>query len=462
MRKAREHWGSRFGFVLAAAGSAIGLGALWQFPYLIGQHGGGLFVLAFILFTVVLGIPVFIAELILGRKAQKGVVGIFRSLAGPQSVWVCTGWLGFFSAFIILSYYSVVSGWGLNYILLSLTNLYQSKDPETIRSAFGELHRAGGMNLFWHFVFMCLVVCVVIQGVQKGIEKWSRLLTSGLFLILLALLIYSLTLSGFTDALSYLFVPKVEQFKASSVLEALGLAFFSLSVGQGIMLTYGSYMRKSEDIPRTVGIVAVMDIFVSLLIAVMIFAIIFTFGLTPGSGPGLIFESLPVLFSQLPGAILFSTAFFVLFVFTALTSSVAFMEVLAANLIDRFELSRRKAVLIAGGAVFIFGIPSALSGTDWLFPEWKQVFGMNFFETFSRLASSWLLPITGLSVALFTGWALPKDIAKDELLEGTIWRWCFPLWHFSIRYLVPVAILLIICDHSGLFSLDQIFFPFEP
>jgi NSS family neurotransmitter:Na+ symporter len=452
----REHWGSHLGFILAAAGSAIGLGTLWKFPYVTGQNGGGLFVLIYILCTFFIGIPVFIAELVLGRKAQRGAVGIFASLTHNSVVWKGVGWLGVASSFLIMSYYSVLAGWGLNYVFMSLNQFYLNRSAQEIGDIFTLLESSADITLFWHFVFTALTVAVVYPGIRQGIEYWSKFMTSTLLILLLCLCAYTVTLDGFSQAVNFLFYPDFARFKPSSALEALGLSFFTLSLGQGIMLTYGSYMRRSEDIPKTSAIVGFMIIAISMLAGLMIFPVIFTFGFKPTEGVGLVFKILPVLFAKLPGALLISTTFFVLFVFTALTSSVALIEVVTANFIDLMGWTRKKAVLITGAACFIFGIPSALSGSKLLFANWPLIYGKTFFATVDNLVSVWLLPIGGLMIAIYTGWVLDKNISQDEFLAGTAWKWIYRPWRFFIRWVAPIAIITIMLQMTGVIDVDAL------
>jgi len=460
MHKHREHWGSHLGFVLAAAGSAIGLGTLWKFPYVTGENGGGLFVLVYIFCTFFIGVPIFMAELVLGRRAQRGAVGVFASLS-KNSVWKIAGWTGVVASFLIMSYYSVIAGWGLNYVLLSLNQFYEGKSAEQIDEIFQTLSRSGDITLFWHFTFTALSVGVVYPGIRHGIEYWSRIMMTGLLGLMVVLCAFSFTLDGFSEAFHFIFYPDFNEFSPSSALEALGLSFFTLSLGQGIMITYGSYMRRSEDIPKTGGVIGLMIVGVSLMAGMMIFPIIFTFGSTPQAGPGLIFKTLPLLFAKLPGALLLSTAFFVLFVFTALTSSIALVEVVSANFMDLLGWTRKKAVLIVGVSAFIFGIPSALSNTDTLFANWPAIYGQTFFETIDSLVSVWLLPIDGLLIAIFTGWVFDANSCRDELLSGTQFRWVWGPWIFFMRWIAPVAILMILLQKTGVIDVDRIFFVYK-
>lgn len=457
MQKQREHWSSHLGFVLAAAGSAIGLGTLWKFPYVTGQNGGGLFVLIYILCTFFIGVPVFIAELLLGRKAQRGAVGIFASLSNNSAVWKGAGWLGVIASFVLMSFYSVLAGWGLSYVFMSLNEFYKGMNPQQISGVFDILATSGDITLFWHMGFMAITVGVVFQGLRQGVEYWSKFMTLALLFLMVGLCIYSCTLEGFDDALKFLFSPDFSRFKASGVLEALGLSFFTLSLGQGIMLTYGSYMRHTEDIPKTSFIIGGMIILVSILAGLTIFPVIFTFGFEPGSGPGLVFKTLPVLFAKLPGALLISTSFFILFVFTALTSSIAMVEAVSANFIDLYGWSRKRAVLTTGISCFIFGIPSALSGTDWLFAKWPLIFGNSFFDTMNDLVSIWMLPIGGLMIAIYTGWFLDPAISKEEFEAGTSYPWLWKPWRFFMRWIAPVAIFCIILQQAGIINVDMLF-----
>jgi neurotransmitter:Na+ symporter, NSS family len=456
MKAQREHWSSRLGFIMAAAGAAIGLGTLWMFPYLTGENGGGAFVLIYLGAMLLVGFPIFIAELLLGRAAQKAPVGIFSTLANNSPAWKMVGWLAVTAAFFIMSYYSVVAGWGLNYLLLSATNFYEGRTLDEITGTFDLLQASGDIVVFWHLVFTAMAVGVVFMGIRNGIEYWSKIITSSLLVILLALFLYGTTLSGFSEALHYVFYPDLTKLKPSSVLEALGLAFFTLSLGQGAMLTYGSYMNEEEDIPKTALIVVSMDLVVSLLSAMMIFPMIFTFGFEPNSGPGLIFKVLPVTFAQLPASSLLSLVFFSLFVFTALTTAVSFVEVMVANTIEVMDWSRKKSCVVVGITVFLFGIPSALSGCQGIFPTWEAIYGKNFFDVISSLVSNWILPVGGLLTATFTGWHVGRRKCLEEFCRGSSWKFLFKPWFFMIRWLAPIATFLIILNKAGVFDIDMI------
>lgn len=442
MTTRREHWGSKLGFMLATAGSAVGLGSLWRFPYAAGENGGGAFVLMYLLFTFVLGVPLFIAELVIGRSTQRSPVGAYFELSGHSKNWRLAGWFCIFSCFTILSFYNVISGWALNYTFMSLNQFFVGRSPDGIREVFDIFYASGDMNIFWHFLFMLLTVGVVWAGVRKGIEHWSKILMPILLVMLVALFAYGLTLDGFTKAFHFIFYPNVGNIKPSSILGALGMAMFTLSLGLGIVLTYGSYMKSSDDIAKTALIIQVLNVSVTLLAALVIFPIIFSFGQEPQQGVGLVFKTLPVLFSKMEGALVISTGFFVLMVFTALTSTISLMEVIVANFTEMFNWPRKKAVLAVGAASFLFGIPCALAGSGQLFGNWEAIYGKDFLMTIADLAD-WQLPLGGLMIAIFTGWIVDKELLKKEFSHSKA-RFLFWPWYNFVKWLVPISIVFIL------------------
>ncbi|NGX36654.1 MAG: hypothetical protein K1000chlam1_01506 [Candidatus Anoxychlamydiales bacterium] len=457
MKQQREHWGSKLGFIMATAGSAIGLGSLWRFPYIIGQNGGGAFVLLYLLFTLIIGIPVFISELMIGRAAQKGAIQAYTDLSHGSTHWKLLGWLNLITSFIILSYYSVISGWAVNYALMSLSNFTAGKTPEEIKGIFDILYVSGDINIFWLFIFLLMTIAVVFGGIRKGIEYWSKLLTPALFVILVGLFCFSATLPGFKEAVKFIFYPDFSKLTATSILVALGMSLFTLSVGLGIILTYGSYMKHTEDIPKTGLIIGGVSVSVSLLSALMIFPIVFTFGFEPQAGPGLVFQTLPVLFSKLPGTLILSTIFFLLFIFATLTSTISILEVLVSNLIEVLNWTRKKAVLLSGLAAFVFGIPTALSGSGSLFKNWKSIYGIDFLQTLDDLTATWLMPLSAFFTVIFVSFVMKKSFSQEEFAKGSTLPKMMHTWFFLVRYLVPIAIFLIILQESGLINLTKIF-----
>ncbi|MEM7175738.1 MAG: sodium-dependent transporter [Chlamydiota bacterium] len=446
----REHWGSRLGFILAAIGSAIGLGVLWKFPYTVGANGGGLFLLTYIACIVVIGVPVLIGELYLGRQSARASVGAFAVLAKQRPNWKVAGYFGAISSFLIMSYYSVIAGWGMSYVLMSLSGIYQQLSATEISGVFTTLSQSGSISLFWHFLFTLITMGIVLSGVRKGIEFWSKIMTRSLFVILLVLFGYSLTLEGFSTAVHFIFAFDLKSFTFSSALEALGLAFFTLSLGQGIMISYGSYMRREENIPQLACIISFAVIVVAILAALTIFPVIFTFGLTPHEGEGLIFKTLPLLFAKMPGSLILSTIFFTLFVFTALTSSIPFIEVVATNLMELRGYSRKRATLSVAIATFIFGIPSAFAVPRTIFPNWDRVYGKTFLQTIDGFTSVWLIPVGGLLTALFIGWVLRREETAAAFSATRKARVFYRIWYFFIKWLIPLTILAMIMQKSNL------------
>ncbi|MGE0198980.1 MAG: sodium-dependent transporter [Simkaniaceae bacterium] len=456
MSQVREHWTGRIGFLMAAIGSAIGLGILWKFPYTVGENGGGLFLLSYFICVIIVGIPIFIAEIILGRSAQRAAVGAYEHHDRKASGWKVTGWFGVLASFLIMSFYSVIAGWGMSYILMSLNGFYKNLSQAEVQQAYEVLSTSGEISLLWHFLFTLITTAIVVSGVRKGIEKWARIMTKVLLALLVLLFLYTLTLDGFGKAVQFIFHPNPADFKLSSLIEALGLAFWTLSIGQGIMISYGSYMKRSESILQMSGIVAFSVIVVAILAALTIFPVVFTFNLPPESGPGLIFQTLPYLFAQLPGALVLSTMFFTLFVFTALTSAIPLIEVVATNLMELYQLTRTKAALLVGSATFIFGIPSAYAKANKIFPDWAAVYGMDFLKTIDSLVSIWVIPVGGLLSAFFVGWVMDKQVTHDEFVFGAKFKFLYRPWRFFMRWVVPLTIFIIIVQKSGLYDFDHL------
>jgi NSS family neurotransmitter:Na+ symporter len=449
--KQRSHWGSRIGFILAAAGSAVGLGNIWKFPYVTGENGGGIFVLVYLACVLLVGLPIMIAEILIGRTTQSSPVGAFKSLAGTRSPWVGMGWLGVVSAFILLSFYSVVAGWSLHYTWLSISGQLAGLGPENMAPVFGNLNRSVEANLFWHLIFMGLTIAVVFGGVSKGVERWSRILMPALLIMMLVLLGNSLTLDGFGKAVQFLFGFHQDKFTAAGALEALGHAFFSLSLGMGAMLTYGSYLRRRDDIVGASVTISALDTSIALVASLMLFPIIFSYGMEPAAGPGLVFISVPIALSQMPGTTFLATVFFALLVFAALTSAISMLEVATSYLIDQRGWQRRRAAVAAGLTTALVGLPSALSGGTRLFGSGMEALvGRNWFDSLDYLVTNWMLPLGGLGMALFTAWRMNQRLRREEFLLGSRLRGFYQSWLFLLKYPVPVAILLIFLNAVGL------------
>jgi len=450
----RAHWKSKAGFILASAGSAVGLGNIWGFPKVTADNGGGVFVLVYLLCVAVVGLPVMTAEILLGRSTQKAPVGAMRTLAGKGSPWIFFGWLGVAAGFLILSYYSVVAGWSLHYTWLAVTGGIDAANPQVTESLYNELFmRSPWINVAWHMVFMGMVIGVVIGGVSKGVERWSTILMPVLFVMLGGLLVRAFTLDGFGAAVDFVFGFHFDQFTPGSALEALGQAFFSLSLGMGAILTYGSYLKRDDDIMSSAIIISALDTTIAIVAAMVLFPIIFTNNLESASGPGLVFITIPVALYKLPAGGFLAMLFFGLLVVAALTSAISMLEVATSSFIDEMGWSRRRATLLAGLGIAAIGIPSALSGSSPFFGTYMaDNFGRNWFDTISYLTNNFMLPLGGLGIAVYTGWRMNEAIRHDHFLAGSRLGTFYKGWIVLLKFLVPVAITFVFLHAIGLVS----------
>lgn len=443
----RGQWSSRLGFVLAAAGSAIGLGNIWKFPYITGMNGGGLFVLVYLGWILLIGIPILAAEVLIGRAAQMSPVGAFRKLSRRGSPWVGIGTLGVVTGTVILSYYSVVAGWCLDYVVFSATGRITGTPIEDVPGLFAELYGSQGRNLAWHIGFMVMTIGIVIGGVRGGVERAARFLMPALLVMMLVLLVQAMRLPGFSQAASFVFAPSAAKLTGTGVLEALGHCFFSLSVGMGAMLTYGSYLAKTECLVKASIWIGILDTGIALLACLVLFPITFSFGMEPSGGPGLVFKNIPVAFAQLPFGAVWSSIFFVLLFVAALTSAISLLETVTAHVIDEWKVSRKKATLATGAFVLLLGIPSALSGGAGMFGKgMEQATGRNWFDWFDYIASNWLLPIGGLGISIFVAWRLGDELRHLSFTEGSTLAkkaGIYRTWLMLLRYLAPVGIVLV-------------------
>ncbi len=576
----RGSWGSRLGFVLAATGSAVGLGNIWKFPYITGENGGGLFVLIYLVCIAFVGLPIMMAEIMIGRAAQKQSVVAFEQIEGGPTPWAGIGWLGLLSGFIILSYYVVVAGWALDYGLKSVVNFtanieqqaqaearsyrasapleqmretladkraadqaydelgairseaskrswrryqhfkaaleagggsseardrllenpelrqavaevepldgrmqevervaaeqarqhYQELAPELVRAeaetverrrlvgervtaTFLGLAQDGWASTFWAGLFMLITISVVSAGIAGGIERWCKILMPLLLGIIVVMVVHNLFTPGFAKAAAFVFKPDPSRLKASGVLEALGHAFFTLSLGMGAMITYGSYQKRKKRLAAQSAVIAGLDTLIALLACLMMFPILLSYGQQPGAGPGLVFISMPLGFAEMGrGGMLLAILFFGLLVFAALTSAVSLLEVVASYFIDKKGWSRPRAAWGLGAVIFLFGVPSAFAMDDGgLFTSWEAGYGKNFFDVFDYLASNWMLPLGGLLVSIYAGWVMPKKLRAAEL-EGVPVTIAFA-WLWAVRLLAPVMVLLVLLQKVGIIEL---------
>jgi neurotransmitter:Na+ symporter, NSS family len=441
-------WSSRWTFILAATGASVGLGNIWKFPYLTGQNGGSAFVLIYILCVAALGIPLMMAEILLGRRGRSTPIRTMQVLAEETRAgqwWQIIGWSGTLAGMLILSYYSVIGGWTLAYIFKSASGTFSGASGPYAAETFEHFVGSSTSLFIWHTLFMILTMGVVAGGVQGGLEKAVRFLMPTLFFLLLLIVGYSMTTGFFGKGIAFLFTPDFSKFSGTSMLTAMGQAFFSLSLGMGTIMIYGSYVPKDTSIASTTIIIALADTLVALLAGMAIFPIVFANNLEPASGPGLIFQTLPVAFGNIPGGLAFGALFFILLLVAAWTSSISLIEPLVTWLIETFGLSRLKAAVYSGTATWLLGL-----GTVWSFNWWAKVefFGLTFFDLLDFITSNLMLPLGGILIALFAGWLMKAESTKAELQISH--SFMYILWQTLVRYIAPVAVFIILLNAIGI------------
>ncbi|QDT31549.1 sodium-dependent transporter [Thalassoglobus polymorphus] len=578
----RAQWKSRFGFILAAAGSAVGLGNIWKFPYITGQNGGGLFVLIYLACIVLIGLPIMMAEIMIGRAGQRQPVGAFESIHGRKTAWSGIGWMGVVAGFIILSFYIVVAGWSMDYTLKSIVNFTkpieskaateaevyiattsisdmklflvnketdrqlhprktllesrltksQKENYERFRTAiekaedqdqarlrllkdeelkssveavekveqqvakarleiagsvqtkinslsatdllaqvklskrrdlvfekmtgtFVNLLTNGWHSLMWAALFMMVAIGVVAGGVAAGIERACRFLMPTLIALIGMMVLYGAFQPGFGAAVSFVFSPDPSRLKASGVLEALGHAFFTLSLGMGAMMTYGSYQSSKTGLLQESVMITLLDTAIALLACLMIFPITFSYGQEPTAGPGLVFMSMPLAFAEIGRTgMLLSMAFFGLLFFAALTSAISLLEVVASYLIDQKNWSRAKAAVTTGLLTLVVAVPTAFSSDSTsVLSNWEGDYGLNFFDTMDHLASNWMLPLGGLFIAIYAGWVMPRRLQEAEVEDMP--AWIFQVWLVLVRVVAPALVIIVLMQKVGIFDIDE-------
>lgn len=437
----RDSFGSKFGIIAAAAGSAVGLGNIWKFPYVAGENGGGAFLLIYLFFVFLIGVPVMMSEFAIGRKGQKNAFGSFNVIA-PGTKWYLIGFMGVVAAFFILAFYSAVAGWTLEYIVQSVSHSFAGQSTEQLEGTFSNFIAHPYRPLIWQFIFMLLTAGIVIAGVKKGIEKYTKLLMPLLLLLIIILCIRSITLPGASDGLSFLFKPNFDKVTGKTILFALGQAFFSLSLGMGALITYSSYFGKKENLARIAVEVSLTDTLIAVLAGVMIFPAVFSFGIEPSMGPKLVFITLPKIFQQMPGGDFFGAIFFILLAVAALTSTISLLEVVVAFFSEELKMTRKRATTIATIAISILGVLASMS-----FGALKgfTLFGKNIFDILDYTASNIMLPLGGLLIVLFVGWFISAKFIRSELSnEGTLKVKYYPIFIFIVKFIAPVAIAAIL------------------
>ena len=437
---ARDNFGSRFGALVAMAGSAVGLGNLWRFPFLMGENGGAAFIIIYIALCFLICLPIFISEFVVGRRSQKNAFAAFRDLSGGSN-WKWVGLITIIVPMIVLSYYSVIGGWSIDYLIKSVTLSFNGSADSHMM--FTTLVTSTWTPLIAHTAFLFLTVLIVMVGIKRGIEKFSKIMMPLLFLMVLAIAIYALTLPGAQKGVDYLFKPDFSKIDGKAIAAALGQAFFSLSLGFGTIMTYASYVNKKENIMFQSAATAVSDLMFALIAGLAIMPAVFAFGLSPDSGPGLVFETLPRVFGQMPAGGLIAILFFVALLVAALTSSISMMEVAVTYLVEEKKISRRWACAIIFAICWVVGAMCSLSFGPL---SHIQIGGGNLFDFFDNLSSNILMTLGSLLTVLFVGWRLKKTEVYDEFTNGGTLsrnaRMFGALW-FLIRYICPIAVAII-------------------
>lgn len=444
----RDSFTSKFGVIAATAGSAIGLGNIWRFPYIAGENGGGAFLVLYLLFVLGIGIPVMMSEFVIGRRALLNPYGAFKKLA-PGKPWFLIGLMGVGAAFMILVFYNTVAGWTLEYIYKSITNAFDGKTSAELTTMFEGFREGSIRPLLWMVVFMALTAWIVLAGVQKGIEKYTKILMPILLVLIIILDIRALTLPGASEGLSFLFKPDFSKISGKTVLVALGQAFFSLSIGMGTLITYGSYIRKKNDLANTALSVSLADTFVAILAGIAIFPAVFAFGIDPASGEKLVFIVLPEIFQLMPGGYIFSLLFFILLAVAALTSTISILEVVVIYFVEELKMVRKKATILAAASISAVGIFAAAS---WGWASDLTLFDSNIFQLTDFATVNILLPVGGFFIVIFIGWFLKTGIAGDELSNsGSLRVRYLPAFMFIVKFIAPIAIALVFLYNLGIF-----------
>jgi NSS family neurotransmitter:Na+ symporter len=448
MDNKREQWGSKFGFIMAGAGSAIGLGNVWRFPYIAGENGGAAFVLVYLLVVLLMGLPYMIAELALGRATQRNPVGAILTIK-PGSNWKWVGILGVVTGLGILAFYSVIAGWTLGYI-------YKTGAGTGLN--FQEFVANPFLNILLFAAFMFLTAIIVYGGIEYGIEKWSKILMPLLFLILLGLIIYAVSLPGALKGVSFYLNPDFSKITGRTLLAALGQAFFSLSLGMGLMITYGSYLSRKDDMVVSAMYISFFDTLAAFMAGLIIFPALFSMGESPAMGPKLVFIILPKLFAQMPAGTIVGPFFFILLAIAALTSTISLLEVLVTYLVDEKKFKRKKIVWIAALLTFILGIPAALSqGASSVLSDLQILPGYlsppDILSQMSFIFGDLFLVIGGLLLSIFVGWVWKADQACTEIQQGSpLFLKIKKVWIFLIKYFLPAVIFMILLNLFGIFK----------
>ncbi|QEY25951.1 sodium-dependent transporter [Neisseria zalophi] len=432
-------WGSRLGFILAAVGSAVGLGNIWKFPYMLGKSGGSAFMFTYLACIVLIGLPILSAEWLIGRRGQRNPIDAMKTVAqqeGRSKAWAIIGASGTLGGYLILSFYSVIGGWSMNYIVKAGSGLFSGMTGEQTGAVFTSMLANPTGLLIWHTIFMAVTIFIVAAGVTGGLERGSKIMMPLLAAFLGVLVIYGANTGHFGEALSFLFKPDWGAINADVLLSALGHAFFTLSLGMGIMLAYGSYLGKEVNLLRSAAIVVILDTAIAVLAGLAIFPIVFANGLDTEAGPGLVFVTLPIAFGNMSGGTVLGLIFFLLLSFAALTSSISLLESSVEFLEERTRMNRVGSTLVAGIVVWLLGVASALSFNVW---SDVKIMDLNIFDLLDVFTSKFTLPLSGFAIVVFMGWFMKQDSIRDELRLGG----AFKIWQFIYRVIAPVGVIIV-------------------
>jgi NSS family neurotransmitter:Na+ symporter len=460
-------WSSRTTFVLAVTGSAVGLGNIWKFPYIAGQNGGGAFVLVYLLCIAVIGLPIMMAEILLGRRGRQSPINTMRSLVAEEGLpryWQLLGWIGVAAGFLIMSYYSVVGGEALAYLFRTGAGVFKGATEDGVQAIYDRFVSDPEHLLAWHTIFSAMTMMVVARGVRSGLEKGVKIMMPALLVLLLVLLGYAMDTDRFNDAASFLFDPNFSRLTARGVLVAMGHAFFSLSLGMGAVMVYGSYLRRDISIARAAVFVVLADTAVAVLAGLVVFPIVFSNGLAPDQGPSLIFQTLPLAFGHMPAGRLFGALFFALLLFAAWSSAISLIEPAVAWLVENRGMSRMNAVTWVGTLAWLLGIATVFSATGVTLRDIVAAVGADLglghldlsgsffdntvFSLIDFLTANIMLPLSGLLIAVFAGWVMARRAVEEELAMRT--RIGFRVWYFLIRIVTPLAVAVVFLRGIGL------------
>ena len=464
-------WSSKMAFILAATGSAVGLGNIWKFPYMVGQYGGGAFVITYLLCIIILCLPVMMAEVMLGKRGRSSPINTMRNLVretGQSKLWVLLGWSGALAGFLILSYYSVIAGWAMAYVptlavgtFTEINNIPAAEVKGFVDSIFSSLVGNPIELISWHTTFIIITMIMVAGGVKGGLERAVTFMMPALFIVLLVLVGYAMSTPNFLEGFHFMFnfnfndllYPNCTEtsceLSGEGLLAAMGQAFFSLSLGMGSIMVYGAYLPKDASVGKVTTAVVLADTSVAILAGLIIFPIVFSNGLEPGAGVGLVFKTLPIAFGQMPFGTLFGTLFFVLLVLAALSSSISLVEPAVAWLVETGKFTRKSASIITGISVWLTGLITVFSFNIW--SEVKPLAGLNLFELLDYLTTNIMLPLGGLLIAVFVGWLMKKTVVAEELNSSTD-SFMYHIWYFLLRYITPLGVGIVFLNAIGVFS----------